>query len=206
MTPSCPPALILASASPRRREILAALGVAFRAEATNVDEVAYADDVRATVAVNAARKLAWCRQRWPAEAVIAADTAIDFDGGLVAKPASRADAADMLRRFAGRAHTVLTASAVWSAATGGALDVDASTVWIRPLTAREIDAYMDRVPPLDKAGGYDLDLEGGRIVLHCEGSPTNVRGLPVERIGPWLARAGLMPPSRHHDNRLIDHE
>lgn len=195
MTSAPTPALILASASPRRRRILEDLGLTFTVLVPEVEEVHYDDRPRATVAENALLKSRWCQARCPDRLSIAADTAIDFNGRCIPKPADLTEAFAFLRAFSGASHRVLTAVAFFNPAAGAAADPDVrvveSTVTFKRLADDDIRQYFSLVDPLDKAGAYDIDQHGDLIIAGYDGSYTNIVGLPVETVSNWLAIHGL---------------
>ena len=192
MTLSASP-FILASASPRRRELLTSLGVLFEVVTAQVEE--HEDpttDPRVMVARNAALKADWVAARRPEALVLGADTTVFLDGAALNKPRDAADARAMLRRLSGRTHTVFTGLALRRAADGLRLDDHAtSDVAFRALDAALIEAYLARVHTLDRAGGYAIQEHGEMIVAGHVGSLTNIIGLPLENLKPLLARAGL---------------
>ncbi|MFZ9682680.1 MAG: Maf family protein, partial [Cephaloticoccus sp.] len=148
------PRLLLASASPRRRELLGQLGIPFAVITAEVEEHEDpATDPRTMVAHNAALKAGWVAARHPEDWVLGADTTVFIDGHALNKPADRAEAAAMLRRLSGRTHTVFTGIALRRQATG--LKVDrgvASEVTFKVLTEDVIADYLAKVHTLDKAG------------------------------------------------------
>lgn len=185
--------LILASASPRRRELLAGLGVAFDVVTAQVTEHEDAStDPQVMVAHNAALKADWVAARNPEAIVIGADTTVFIDGQALNKPADGNEARSMLRRLSGRTHTVFTGLAVRCQATGLKLDEGvASHVTFKPLDDAIIEAYLASVHTLDKAGGYAIQEHPELIIAGYEGSWTNIVGLPVERMKQILTRCGL---------------
>ena len=174
-----PSSLILASSSPRRREILISLGLRFEARASNVDESLLPGES----AFDAAERLARAKVRKvAAEAlealVVGADTLVVLEGAALGKPVDRADARRMLAALAGRAHEVVTGVAC---ARGGQLVSGRETtrVFFAPMSPAEIAAYAESGEPDDKAGAYGAQGIGGLFVERVEGSPSNVVGLPV---------------------------
>ena len=192
MTPPTLP-LILASASPRRRELLARLGLPFEVVTAPVEEHEDpATDPRSMVARNAALKADWVSSRRPEAFVLGADTTVFLDGHALNKPRDAAEARAMLRRLSGRAHTVFTGLALRQAATGLRVDeVAASEVIFRELDEATIEAYLAKVHTLDKAGGYAIQEQGDMIVERYTGSLSNIVGLPVETVKQILIRCGL---------------
>jgi septum formation protein len=189
-----PPRLLLASASPRRRELLAQLGVAFEIVTARVEEHEEpSTDPRVMVAHNAALKADWVAAREPDAFVLGADTTVAIDGTALNKPRDPAEARAMLRRLSGRTHRVFTGLALRR--HGNALRVDEtvmSEVTFRPLDETIITEYLARVNTLDKAGGYAIQEHGDLIVAGHTGSFTNIIGLPLETTKQILTRAGLL--------------
>lgn len=194
MTPARAPRLILASASPRRRELLAQLGVPFEVLPAEVTEHEAPDaDPRVMVRHNAALKADWIAARHPEATVLGADTTVFIDHTVLNKPVDLVAARAMLQRLSGRTHTVFTGLAVRRGVDGLKLDLGvASEVTFKPLTDAIIAEYLRRVPTLDKAGGYAIQECGELIVDGFRGSLTNIIGLPLEETKQLLTRAGLM--------------
>jgi septum formation protein len=188
------PRLILASASPRRRELLAQLGVPFEVVVAAVTEHEDSStDPRVMVAHNAALKAGWVAGRHPEATVLGADTTVFIDGQALNKPRDLPEARTMLRRLGGRTHTVFTGLAVRRASDGLCLDEGvASEVTFRPLDDETIEAYLARVHTLDKAGGYAIQEHGEMIVAGYRGSFSNIVGLPLETTKQILTRCGLL--------------
>jgi septum formation protein len=188
------PILILASGSPRRRELLAQLGVPFAVVIAGVTEYEEADaDPRSLVAHNSALKADWVAARNPGAIVLGADTTVFLDDSVLNKPRDRAEARGMLSRLAGRTHTVFTGLSIRGA--GAALKFDTqveSRVTFKPLGNADIDAYLARVNTLDKAGGYSIQEHSELIVAGYTGSFTNIMGLPLETTKQILTRCGLL--------------
>jgi len=185
--------LILASASPRRRELLARLGWGFNVVTAEVTEhEAHDADPRAMVAHNAALKADWVAVRHPEAVVLGADTTVFIGRTVLNKPRDAAEARAMLRMLAGRTHTVFTGLAVRCGATGLRLEGGAaSEVTFKPFGDDVIEAYLTRVHTLDKAGGYAIQEHGDLIVAGYTGSLTNIVGLPLEETKQILTQAGL---------------
>lgn len=186
------PRLVLASASPRRRELLAGLGVGFEVYPVHADESPLPGEAPADLALRLARDKARAARRalGAGPPVLAADTVVALDGQVFGKPADAAEAAAMLAALSGRAHRVYTAVSL--AADGREDDaVSESLVRFRPLSAAEIEAYVATGEPMDKAGAYAVQGLGGIFVEHLEGSYSGVVGLPLFETAALLARAGL---------------
>lgn len=196
-----PPRLILASASPRRRELLARLGLDFTVLPAEVTEHEAPDaDPRAMVRHNAVLKATWVARRHPDSLVLGADTTVFIDGTVLNKPRDLDEARAMLRRLSGHTHMVCTGLAVRRDRDGLALDevVDSEVVF-KPLTDEAIERYLSRVNPLDKAGAYAIQEETGLIVANWRGSYTNIVGLPLEETKQILTRCGLGKDLRDSD-------
>lgn len=189
-----PPRLILASASPRRRELLASLGAKFEVVSAPVDEHEAADaDPHALVRHNAALKADWVAARHPEAWVLGADTTVVVDGIVLNKPAGHDDARRMLRLLSGRTHRVLTGLALRGPRGNVRVDVATeSQVTFKPLDDALIERYLVLANPLDKAGAYGIQEHGELIVAGWEGSFTNIVGLPVETTREILTRHGLL--------------
>jgi septum formation protein len=202
---TAPPTLILASASPRRRELLGFLGIPFRVIATDAEERATPAPPPIAAVLPPAplaldshpTLLAWrkaeaaCEQT-PEGVIIGADTIVVLDGDVLGKPRDADHAHAMLRRLSGRTHTVYTGLAVLDTSVGRAqFDLAASAVTLAALTDAEIAAYVGTSEPLDKAGAYGIQGLGGRLVREVVGSYTCVVGLPLVALHRLLAAAGV---------------
>jgi MAF protein len=191
------PSLVLGSASPRRRELLAALGVAFTTCAAMLDEdqllAALADlPVMARASVLAQRKAATVRAQLadPAAVVLGADTLVVLNGEVLGKPASADEAVAMLRRRRNRAHQVITGVAL-DGPTGSAASAVATTVFMRDYSEAEMAAYIATGDPFDKAGAYAIQHPGFQPVARIQGCYPNVVGLPLCATRDLLAGAGI---------------
>jgi septum formation protein len=183
--------LVLASASPRRRELLEAAGFAFDVDVADVDETPASNEAPSTYVLRVARaKADAVSPRHPDRPVVAADTAVVIGESILGKPADRTDAVRMLARLSGGTHTVLTGVAVKHAGRMHA-EVEQTTVWMSTLTPDEIEAYVSSGEPLDKAGAYAIQGLASRFIPRIEGSYTNVVGLPVAALVQLLRRAGV---------------
>jgi septum formation protein len=185
--------LILASQSPRRRELLDQVGIAHRVLPVDVDETRCPDEAPAVYVERLARaKAAAGLAAAGGGAVLGADTVVVLDDAVLGKPADRADALAMLARLSGRRHEVLTAVAL---AHGEAIAcrLSVSHVTFRTLTPDEIAAYWATGEPADKAGGYAIQGRAALFVTRLEGSYSGVMGLPLHETGELLREAGLAP-------------
>jgi septum formation protein len=178
------PPLILASASPRRAELLRQLGVPFRVMPSQVPEL-HLDQLtaREISQINAYRKARAVAKRFPDTLVLGADTLVYLDGALFGKPATLEEAYRMLERLQARTHHVVTAICLLHLRSHRQKTfAEATAVTFLPLDEVKIRRYLSRVDPLDKAGAYAIQEEGDLIIGKISGSYTNVVGLPVERL------------------------
>lgn len=188
-----PPPLILASASPRRRALLRALGLRYRVIVPTVKE-AHHDGLSPSRLVrhNARLKAATVAAGLQAGIVLAADTLVVLDGRLFGKPRDAAGAARMLRRLSGRTHVVYTGVCLADAQRGRRFSgVAATRVTIRRLSDAEIRRYVRGAAPMDKAGAYAVQHWDRMIVDRVEGSLSNVIGLPLHLVQQGLRRLGV---------------
>jgi len=188
------PQLILASASPRRRELLGQLGVAFTVLPAEIVEHEAADaEPRAMVLHNAALKADWIAERHPEATVLGADTTVFVGNTVLNKPRDAAEARAMLRLLSGTTHTIFTGLAVRRIRDGLRLEQGvASEVTFKILTEAVIEEYLSKVHTLDKAGGYAIQEETDLIVAGYKGQLTNIIGLPLEETKHLLTSAGLL--------------
>jgi septum formation protein len=174
--------LILASASPRRRELLSQLGIPFEVVVADVTEHEDpATDPTVMVAHNAALKADWVAGRHPDAVVLGADTTVFLGGEAINKPRDLDDARSMLRRLSGREHTVHTGVALRRVLTGLRVDRGVSSrVRFKPFGDAVIEDYLRLVNTLDKAGAYSVQDHADMIVEGFTGSFSNIMGLPME--------------------------
>ena len=186
---------ILASASPRRRQLLRDAGLSFRIVESKVVETARVNEPAAAFALRMAHEKALAvSAAFPDEIVLGADTVVECEGATLGKPADADEARAMLRMLSGRSHTVVTGFAI---ARAGALVESSqatSRVTFRSLTEAEIGKYVDSGEPLDKAGSYGIQSGGGNFISAIEGSRENVMGLPIREVLAALARHGIAAP------------
>ena len=201
------PSLVLASASPRRRELLAELGLPFRVESADIPEQRQPGEIPAHLAERLAREKAKAvANRLRAEGlvgsiyVVGADTVVVADKSALGKPKNTEDAMRMLRRLRGKSHRVVTGVAVINPRTGRILEGASTTrVWLRPLTDQEIADYVASGDPLDKAGAYAIQNRAFQPVEKILGCYSNVVGLPLCTLAELLSELGVQPrwtPSR----------
>ncbi len=182
--------LLLGSMSPRRHRIVAALGIPFEVAEPAVFEMHDDRDAVRTAATNALAKHAWCRARHPGCWILTADTVVEFEGTCLGKPRDPEQAAAFLRSYSGKAQQVFTAVALSAPGEPPDLRVAASSLRFRTLTEEAIRAYLDLAAPYDRAGAYDVDAHGARIVAGTCGSYTNIMGLPAETVADWFRARG----------------
>ena len=173
--------VILASASPRRRDILTELGVDFTVRVSEADEQCDLSDPGARVEAIARRKCEAVRDGFPAsddELIIASDTLVTIDGRFLGKPEDEDDAAGMLRLLAGQVHRVVSGIAVCY--QGRMVTAhDTTCVCFKPMTEKDIRDYIATGEPFGKAGGYAIQGEAAKYVAEIKGEYHNVVGLPV---------------------------
>ena len=185
------PHVILASQSPRRRELLTLVGIPHEVRPADIDESYGAGELPHAHAERLAReKAAVVARTAPDAVVIGSDTIVVLDGDVLGKPRDERDAASMLMRLSGRTHTVMTAVAVmWRGVERSA--VEEVEVTFHTLTSAEIDAYIATREPMDKAGAYGIQGFGATIVARVDGDYFAVMGLPLQRMVRLMADLGL---------------
>lgn len=182
--------LILASGSPRRRELLRNLGLALEVRPVDIDETPH-DGEKAEPYVGRLAETKARERGAPGELVLAADTVVAIDGDLLGKPEDADHARAMLRRLSGRVHQVLTGVATWDPATDRLESEIATTqVVFAELGEREIEWYVQSGEPMDKAGAYAIQGLAALFVETIEGNYSNVVGLPLPTVRRLLARHG----------------
>jgi septum formation protein len=186
------PSIILASASPRRSELLRQLNISFRVVPSDASEL-HRDQftARELSQVNAYRKARAVAKKFPDDLVLGADTLVYLEGALFGKPGSLEDAYRMLEELQGRTHQVITAICLLNLRAGRQkIFAETTSVTFHPLDAVKIRRYLNKVNPLDKAGGYAIQEEGETIVKSISGSYSNVVGLPLEKLREELENWG----------------
>jgi septum formation protein len=189
------PALVLASTSPRRRELLSLLGIPFEVDDPDFVETITAGQSPIALARSfALGKAQSCAAKRPGAVVVGSDTLIEVDGAVLGKPADSADARAMLRRLGGRGHLIHTAVAVVCAAAGFS-EAGSETVHVRmrPFTDREIDDYVASGECLGKAGAYSIQGAGGQLIEGIAGDFPAAVGLPLRLTAGLLRKLGLVP-------------
>ncbi|MDO5152447.1 MAG: Maf family protein [Eubacteriales bacterium] len=177
--------LILASASPRRKELLGLFGLPFVVRAADIDETMDPENAPYDEVARVSRRKALAVQRTEDDVVIAADTIVVCEGKILGKPHDAAEAKAMLALLSGRDHQVMTGCTVLRGETGKTV-TEVTDLHFRPLSEKEIDRYVASGEPMDKAGAYGIQ---GGAALFCQrmvGDYYNVMGLPVCRLGQML--------------------
>lgn len=186
--------LVLASASPRRAELLRAAGLDVDVDPAGIDEAARGGETpQDFVRRMACEKAEAVAPRWPGRAVLAADTMVVVQEQVLGKPADANDAVRMLGLLAGRDHLVMTGVCLWGGASPAPrLHVEQTRVWFAPMSEAEIAWYVATGEPADKAGAYAIQGLGSRFVTRIEGSYSNVVGLPVAQVCQMCTAAGML--------------
>ncbi len=183
------PRVILASASPRRRELLSLIGIEHEVRPANIDETYLPGEAAREHAERLAREKAGAIEV-PEAITIGSDTIVVVDGRVLGKPRDREHAAAMLRQLSGRSHVVMTGvAAKWRGKLVSGLEEVGVT--FRPLRDDEIDRYIDTGEPMDKAGAYGIQGFGATIVERVDGDYFAVMGLPLNRLARLLETLGL---------------
>lgn len=182
--------VVLASQSPRRRELLTLVGIRHEVRPANIDERYIAGEAPRAHAERLARGKAEAISA-PGAVTIGSDTIVVVDGDVLGKPLHEGDAARMLRRLSGRSHLVITAVAVsWEGRLVS--DVEEVTVTFRELSDADVAAYIATGEPMDKAGAYGIQGYGATIVERVDGDYFAVMGLPLNRLARLLDSLGLV--------------
>jgi septum formation protein len=183
------PPLILASTSPRRKELLREIGMDFRVVPSDAAELHHDQlTAREVSRINAYRKARAVAKKFPDALVLGADTLVYVDNNLLGKPASLEDAYAMLEQLQGRTHEVITAMCLMNLRNHRQkIFAETTFVTFRPLDASKIRRYLNHVNPLDKAGAYAIQENGDQIVEKISGSYANVVGLPMEMLRAELS-------------------
>ncbi len=182
--------LILASGSPRRRELLTRMGYSFEICTPDVDEnvSGHASDIVRTLAVRKGRAAA---THYTDGVLIASDTLVSLNGEPLGKPVDADDARRMLSSLSGREHEVFSGVCLIDVATGREeVQVVRTGVWFREITDQEIEDYIATGEPMDKAGAYAIQGIGGKFVKRFDGSYENVVGFPVDAVREMLSHFG----------------
>ncbi len=185
------PHVVLASQSPRRRELLTLVGIEHEVRPADIDEVYWPGEIPRNHAERlASEKAAAVAEVMPDSLVIGSDTIVVVDDDVLGKPRDDAHAAQMLARLSGRTHVVMTAVAVrWRGVVSS--DVEEVRVTFHPLKLTDIVSYIATREPMDKAGAYGIQGYGATIVSRVEGDYFAVMGLPLQRLVRLMADLGV---------------
>jgi septum formation protein len=187
--------IILASSSPRRRELLSTLGFAFDVINPSSDETVSENETPEDFALRVSVEKAWSVSRSLGEGavVIGADTIVVVDGEILGKPEDPEEASSMLRKLSGKEHHVFTAFSIVKPKNEILhSEIVDTSVRVKPLAASEIEGYIKTGEPMDKAGAYGIQGIGSFMVRGIEGSYSNVVGLPVEELLAALKKLGIV--------------
>ena len=184
--------MILASASPRRKEILENFGFSFRTIVKNIDEISNKSTAVEKIKDIAEKKAKAVAEDFPNEHVVGADTAVVVDGKILGKPHNRLEAFNMLKSLSGKSHEVITAFSFINL-TEKILysDCEVTKVYFKTLTDDEINWYIDTKEPMDKAGAYGIQGKGAFFVEKIEGDFFSVMGFPLGKFIRFLSSAGF---------------
>lgn len=186
--------LILASTSPRRKEILALLGLPFEIVSPGIEEIFQPDRIPAEeAAIWAVEKARVVHRLYPDAIVIGSDTVIDLEGQTIGKPVHPDDAVRILSLLTGRTHTVVTAVAAVFPDRKERIAVERTQVRMRPADREVLVRYAATGEPLDKAGAYSLQGEGRKLIDSIEGDYLSAVGLPLRAVAGFLIEAGIRP-------------
>lgn len=189
--------ILLASTSPRRRELLGLLGLPFRIIPPTCKEKLSPS----LSPIEQTRQLAWDKaqsvaNQHPQDLVIGSDTVIEIEGRLLGKPENMQKAESMLRRLRGRCHQVHTGVAVMQRDTNISIDfVETALVWIKPFDETTLASYLATEESLGKAGSYSIQGEGAQLIDKIEGDYPTIVGLPLWRTAKVLAQQGVVLPN-----------
>lgn len=182
--------IILASASPRRSELLKKIFDSFRVEVCSVEEIQVAASPKDLAIKNAELKVAAVAKKFPDDLIIGADTIVTLDGKIFGKPAGESGAREMLKNLSGRKHEVITGLAIFS---GGKIftAAEVTEVFFGEMTEQEIFDYVATGEPLDKSGSYALQGGAAKFIKKIHGDWSNVVGLPLYRLHKLLKQLGM---------------
>lgn len=185
--------IVLASASPRRKELLEKIGLKFEVDPSNsveyISPALMPDEIAKSISSEKALAIAGKYQN---AIIIAADTFIVFEGKIMGKPSTEADAKKMLTTLSGRVHSVMTGFTILDTENKKILSKSVETIiYMKELTPQEIDAYVESQEPLDKAGAYAIQGLGAVLVEGIEGDYYNVMGLPLNALVESLNEFGI---------------
>ena len=184
--------MILASASPRRKEILENFGFSFKTVVKNTDETSNKESVKEKILEIAEKKTKAVAKDFPNENVIGADTMVVIDNKILGKPHSKEDAFNILKSLSGKVHEVITAFSFINLSKDiSYCDYEITKVYFKNLTDEEINWYINTKEPMDKAGAYGIQGKGSFFVQKIEGDFFSVMGFPLGKFVRFLSSAGF---------------
>lgn len=184
--------MILASKSPRRKEILERVGFNLKIKSEGIDEVSDKDGVVEKIKDIAFKKVEAVAKNFPDEYVVGADTIVELDGKIIGKPRDEQDAFKILKSLSGKSHNVVTAYSFVNISKGiEIVDCSITKVYFKELDDVTINWYIQSKEPMDKAGAYGIQNKGSIFVEKIEGDFFTVMGFPIERFMTRLAKLGI---------------
>lgn len=184
--------MILASKSPRRKEILEDFGFDIKIDSVDIDEVSDKKEIVDQLMDISRKKSEEVAKKYPDEYVVSADTAVIIDEKMLGKPKDEEEAQEMLRKLSGRSHKVITAYTVFNISKEIAHShYDTTMVYFKKLTTKEIEWYVGTKEPMDKAGAYGIQGKGTILIDKIEGDFYNVMGFPMSKFYEDLKSLGL---------------
>jgi len=187
------PPIILASQSPRRRELIKNLTSHFEVIASEVEEIIDREKTPIENAKNLAKiKMEWVSELYPKRFVIGADTIVALEGEILGKPQNEEDACRILRFLSGKSHQVITGISAVGPGMDFFVKEEISTVQFKILTNDQIDKYVATGEPIDKSGAYAIQGRGAKLIEYYKGSYSNIVGFPLEIVKPLLSNAGYL--------------
>ncbi len=185
--------MILASKSPRRKEILSGFGIDVRIDTREIEEVSDKDTIVEKLMDISSKKSLEVAKANPEEYVVSADTAVIFQGEMLGKPKDKDDAYNTLKRLSGKEHQVITAYTITNIKKEIKLNnYETTDVLFKELSEEEINWYIDTGEPMDKAGAYGIQGKGSILVERIEGDFNNVKGFPLSKFYEDLKSLGIM--------------
>lgn len=184
--------MILASKSPRRKEILENMGFSIEIISKDIEEVSGKEEVTEKIKDIAYKKVMAVAKEYTAEYVVGADTIVEVDGEILGKPRDKAEACQMLEKLSGRSHNVVTAFSLINIEKGISVKECSTTkVYFKNLTREDIEWYISTEEPMDKAGAYGIQGKGSAFVERIEGDFFTVMGFPIQKFIEILKSLGI---------------
>lgn len=184
--------MILASKSPRRKEILESIGFNLNIKSEEIDEVSSKDEVIDKIKDIAFQKVEAVAKKFPNEYVVGADTIVELDGKIIGKPKNEKEAFEILKSLSGKSHNVVTAYSFININKGiEIVDYSITKVYFKELSEELIKWYIESKEPMDKAGAYGIQDKGAIFVEKIEGDFFTVMGFPIEKFMSKLSEIGI---------------